>query len=90
MAAETPLGSGAPPVRTKFTESKSASGITWSWLKWFQDLYNWLAGLSFQNIAGQVSVPSQINATGTPSSSTALFGDGSWKSVSAAAAAFRE
>src|SRR5690606_1891290 len=30
---------------------------------------------------GGVSVPSDLSATGTPSASTALFGDGTWKSL---------
>lgn len=84
MAAKTPIASGAPPVRTKFTDPKSAgaaSGISWPWLKWFQQIYSFLAALSFANIDGQVSVPSQIGATGTPGPTTALFGDGSWKAV---------
>jgi hypothetical protein len=54
-----PLNS-PPPTRTKFPEPESktkttGSGIAWPWLKFFQDLYSFVHGLTFANIGGQIA-----------------------------------
>lgn len=38
-------------------------------------------GLGALATKDEIDVPTDINATGTPSATTALFGDGSWKSI---------
>ncbi len=80
-SAQNPLGSGVPPVRTKFADDRGSGGISFAWIKWLQGIYTFLAGLSFSNIAGKINI-SQINATGTPSASTFLRGDASWSPAS--------
>jgi hypothetical protein len=70
-----------PPIRTPF-DGPGATGISWAWIKWIQDLYSWVTNLLFSNIGGSLNV-SQINATGTPGPTTALFGgngtQGAWQ-----------
>ncbi len=46
---------------------------------------SWSQPLAFSNLAGTIAVPSQIDATGTPSSTTYLSGAGTWAQLGTAA-----
>ncbi|MGH9452351.1 MAG: hypothetical protein ACRD2O_00095 [Terriglobia bacterium] len=79
--APTPLNLAGPPSRTPFGSPKDPTGISWTWLKWLMNLYTALRGLAFANIAGLLGIK-QIDASGTPSGTTFLRGDGSWSPAS--------
>ncbi len=86
MPAPIPLNIGPPPIRTKFDSQKDdpqGSGIAWPWLKFIQSIWTAITTLNFQNISGKINI-SQINASGTPSATTVLYGDARWDVIPAA------